>query len=109
MVKVRGRLDNAARRLKGEMFINAEISMPVKAQVHLPGKAVFFQGGTSYVFVQDGKGSFTRRAVKPGRERGGVVEILSGVTPGEQVVVQGALLLQQVLQDVRSGTSGKES
>jgi multidrug efflux pump subunit AcrA (membrane-fusion protein) len=61
------------------------------------------------VFVQDGAGSFTRRAVTTGREQGGMVVVVSGLKLDEQVVVQGALLLQQVLQDVRSGNQGKES
>jgi cobalt-zinc-cadmium efflux system membrane fusion protein len=108
MVRVRGRVDNAARKLKGEMFVNAEIAMPVKSQVQVPGKAVFSRGGASYVFVQDGKGSYTRREITTGREMGGYVVALTGVQAGEQVVVQGALLLQQVLQDVRSSGERKE-
>jgi cobalt-zinc-cadmium efflux system membrane fusion protein len=109
MVRVRGKVDNAARKLKGEMFINAEIAMPGKAEVQVSSKAVFSRGGASYVFVQDGAGSFTRRAVTTGREQGGMVVVVSGLKLDERVVVQGALLLQQVLQDVRSGNQGKES
>ncbi len=107
MIRVRGKVDDAARKLKGEMFINAEITLPARADVQVPAKAVFFRGGASYVFVQDGVGSFTRRAVTVGAEQGGQVVIASGLKAGEQVVVQGALLLQQVLQDVRSGNAAK--
>jgi len=102
MVRVRGKVENAARKLKGDMFVNAEIVIPVKAAVQVSAKAVYSRGGESFVFVQDGQGSYTRRAVTTGREIGGFVVISSGLAAGEMVVVQGALLLQQVLQDVRS-------
>ncbi|MEI6303151.1 MAG: efflux RND transporter periplasmic adaptor subunit [Betaproteobacteria bacterium] len=109
MARVRGKVDNAARKLKGEMFINAEITMPGKPEVQISSKAVFSKGGVNYVFVQESAGSFARRVVTTGREKGGNVVVLSGLGANEQVVAQGALLLQQVLQDVRSGTAGKES
>lgn len=46
------------------------------------------------VFVPKGEGTFEMRAVKRGRDLGGEVEIVSGLRPGEIVVVDGAFLLK---------------
>jgi len=109
MVKVRGKVDNNGRKLNGEMFITAAIDIPVDAQVQVSSKAVFSQGGASYLFIDDGKGGYTRRQVGTGRERDGRVAVLSGLADGERVVVQGMLLLQQVLQESRGTAQPKGS
>jgi cobalt-zinc-cadmium efflux system membrane fusion protein len=46
------------------------------------------------VFVPRDARTFERRPVGRGRDLGGEVEILSGVKPGEEVVVEGAFLLK---------------
>jgi cobalt-zinc-cadmium efflux system membrane fusion protein len=47
------------------------------------------------VFLPTGEaGEFIKRPVGRGRDLGGEVEILSGVEPGESVVVDGAFLLK---------------
>ncbi len=109
MVRVRGKVDNTGRKLKGEMFVTAGIDIPMDAQVQVSSKAVFSQGGFNYLFIDDGKGGYTRRQVSTGRERDGRVAVLSGLAEGERVVVQGMLLLQQVLQESRETAQPKDS
>jgi cobalt-zinc-cadmium efflux system membrane fusion protein len=46
------------------------------------------------VFVPQGEDKFEMRAVGRGRDLGGEVEILSGLKPGESVVVDGSFLLK---------------
>jgi cobalt-zinc-cadmium efflux system membrane fusion protein len=46
------------------------------------------------VFLPGGEGRFEVRPVGRGRDLGGSVELLSGVTAGEVVVVEGAFLLK---------------
>jgi cobalt-zinc-cadmium efflux system membrane fusion protein len=46
------------------------------------------------VFVPRAAGVFAVRKVARGRDLGGEVEVLSGVTAGETVVVEGAFLLR---------------
>ena len=46
------------------------------------------------VFVPKGEGAFEMRAVGRGRDLGGEVEIVTGLRPGENVVVDGAFLLK---------------
>ena len=49
------------------------------------------------VFVRRPDGDFEIRAVTPGKESGGVVELLAGVQPGEEVVVSGVHNLKSIV------------
>ena len=48
-------------------------------------------------FVRDAADTFTRRAVKVGRQADGRVTVYAGLKEGEDVVVAGNLLLDQIL------------
>ena len=95
-VKVRGTLDNADRRLKGEMFVTAELETPPLKGVAVPAKAVFLIGDKYFVFVEEAPGRYVRREVQAGPERGGKVPVSGGLKDGEKVVVDGSLFLQQI-------------
>jgi cobalt-zinc-cadmium efflux system membrane fusion protein len=53
------------------------------------------------VFLPRGEGRFERRAVGRGRDLGGAVEVVSGLAPGESVVVEGAFLLRAEAEKAR--------
>ena len=97
-IRVRGSLANAERRLKGEMFVNAEFNVPPRTGVAVPAKAVFLAGAKHFVFVEEGPGKFVRVEVKPETEAGGVVIVAQGLAVGQKVVIDGALFLQQLIQ-----------
>lgn len=60
----------------------------------LPASAVLVKDAkTHVVFVHREANLFERRPVTVGRSVGGTVQVLAGLSPGEQVVVKGALLL----------------
>jgi cobalt-zinc-cadmium efflux system membrane fusion protein len=60
----------------------------------LPTEAVLIRGGRDcVVYVAKGDDAFERRSVVVGRPLDGRVQVLSGVAPGDRVVVSGALLL----------------
>ncbi len=61
----------------------------------VPKKSVLEENGKAFVFVREGN-SFERREVALGIESGYEVEILSGVFPGEEVVIQGNYQLQYI-------------
>lgn len=100
-IKVRAVIDNTARLLKGEMFINADAKSSKATVIKVPARAVMFLGGRYYLFVEEGEGRFVRREVVTGETDEGNVSIVSGVEPGQKVVAEGALLLQQILQPRR--------
>jgi membrane fusion protein, heavy metal efflux system len=97
-IKVRGTVDNSARMLKAEMFVSVNVPENALAGASVPSKAVFLQGEQHYLFVEEGPGKFTRHEVKIGSEQNGHVLVLAGVQPGERVVTEGCILLQQTLK-----------
>ncbi len=65
-------------------------------------KAVFLKGEKHYVFVQQGRGEFLRREITTGPEHEGKIQVLDGLLPGERVVTEGCLLLEQLYQSGES-------
>lgn len=78
--------------------MSATVSLPVGETggqvVAVPIAAVQRVGDTWSVFTPRGPGVFEARPVGRGRDLGGEVEILSGLAPGDEVVVDGAFLLK---------------
>jgi RND family efflux transporter MFP subunit len=58
----------------------------------VPEEALVVSEGGTAVYVKDGKAA-RRRAVRTGSRSGGRVEVLTGLSPGDKVVVRGAALL----------------
>ncbi|KXU35487.1 hypothetical protein AXK11_06295 [Cephaloticoccus primus] len=100
-VQVQATLANPDGRLRPGMFAKAQVVMPKVARyVTLPTTAISFNSYGDAVFIveprEDGaEGLVVRQQfVKVGPRRGSQVAILSGVKPGEQVVVGGLTKLQ---------------
>ncbi|MBY0267086.1 MAG: efflux RND transporter periplasmic adaptor subunit [Burkholderiales bacterium] len=96
-LKVRTRIDNPSRKLKGEMFVTAEAESDGDQELLVPTRAVYFQAERHYLFIETGQGRYERREVKIGDVRGDQIEILLGLQERESVVVEGSLMLQQVM------------
>lgn len=104
-VKVRGRVDNAKRRLKAEMFVTVDLAAAgLVGGADVPSKAVYLRGEKYFLFTEEAPGQFTRREVKAGPEHEGKVLVLDGIQPGQRVVVDGSLLLEQMLQQAPVGS-----
>lgn len=95
---VRARVDNHARKLKGEMFASGLVSKPASGGVEVPDAAVILIGQKQYVFVAAGGSRFQRRLVSAEVRNGKRSLIRAGLQAGERVVTEGALLLQQMLE-----------
>lgn len=61
----------------------------------IPSKAVFTEAGRGYVFLRSGELEFTRREVEVIAEESGRLRVASGLKAGDEVVIEGALLLRQ--------------
>jgi cobalt-zinc-cadmium efflux system membrane fusion protein len=86
------------------MFVTAEVFSDGKGGgADVSARAVYLKGERHFVFVEEGQGIFARREVKAGPERNGKVLLLEGVQPGQRVVTDGTLLLEQLLQTPEGG------
>ena len=95
-IRLRGRVANADHRLKGEMYVSADLPLEGSPHATVPASAVLLIGAEHYVFVAKSDTQFERRAVKVEPESRGSVAIDEGLAPGERVVATGALYLQQL-------------
>jgi cobalt-zinc-cadmium efflux system membrane fusion protein len=97
-VTVRCQVPNPGGLLKPEMYARVELgeSAP-RAMVVVPEAAVQEMDGRPHVFVAGAKGRFEKREVALGASADGLVEVRSGVGPGERVATQGSFLLKSQL------------
>jgi membrane fusion protein, heavy metal efflux system len=99
-VKVRGTVDNRGRKLKGEMFVNAEIEGAPRANLQVPEKAVVQASGKNWVFVEEAPGRFARVEIELDGVHDGVAGIVSGLAPGQKVVIEGNLFLHRLYRQL---------
>lgn len=94
-VRVRLEFDNRKGLLKPGMFADVSIGQPESVDAILvPREAVIDTGERKVAIVSLGEGRFESRTVETGRKAdGGMIEIRSGLEPGEKVVVSGQFLL----------------
>jgi cobalt-zinc-cadmium efflux system membrane fusion protein len=87
------------------MYITADVTDGEGAPpgVELPSKALFLEGEQRFVFVEEAPGRFRRQPVTVGPERGGRSAVLEGVKPGQRVVTEGNLLLEQLVHGAAKG------
>ncbi|MCX7203252.1 MAG: efflux RND transporter periplasmic adaptor subunit [Burkholderiales bacterium] len=104
--RLRASVGNAQRKLKSGMFVTATFPAPGESAgmkvEHVPLSAVILMDGQRHVFVQNDDSSFTRQQVQVIAEQAGRASV-TGIKPGERVVTEGNLYLQQILS--RNGGS----
>jgi membrane fusion protein, multidrug efflux system len=87
-VTVRALLANEDGALKPGMFLNVALAKDERQALVIPEEALTPEAEKQFVFVVDG-GKAQRREVRIGGRRPGNVEVLSGLQPGDSVVVEG--------------------
>jgi cobalt-zinc-cadmium efflux system membrane fusion protein len=98
-LKVRVEVDNKDRAVRPGSFARVSINTASQGEVlTVPAPAVQRQKSENIVFVSAGAGLFKRREVSVGARSRDMVEILSGLEAGDQVVVQGAFTLKSELE-----------
>jgi membrane fusion protein (multidrug efflux system) len=92
-IKVRATINNKALKLRPGMLLNISVLLQVENILQLPESSIIPIENIHYVFVVI-EDKAVRKAIKIGRRHPGVVEVISGLVAGEQVVVEGALKLR---------------
>lgn len=93
VARARIELQNPDLLLRPGMFANVNARGLSDAAVEIPLSAMLARRDQYFVFVQNGAGAYVQREVRPGEQHGQHVAVLSGLTPGERVVTEGAILL----------------
>jgi cobalt-zinc-cadmium efflux system membrane fusion protein len=96
-IKVRGSVDDVRGLLKAEMFVTVSVPEEAATAFGVPSRAVLLRGERHYVFVEEGPGQFARQQVEISSERDGRTFLASGVEPGQKVVTNGSILLEQMM------------
>lgn len=97
--RVRLEFDNPALLLKPEMFANITLRAGrVDDAVVVPSEAVVRSGERDLIFVVRERGKFEPRPVTLGLSADGLVQILEGVEPGEEVVTSAQFLIDSESQ-----------
>ncbi len=90
-VKLRAMFDNKDRRLFPAQFVNVRLLVnTLRNQTTVPVPAVQRGADGAYVFLVRPDKTVTQRAVKIGIQDGDKMQVLSGLQPGDTVVVDGA-------------------
>lgn len=94
-ILVRSEIDDPKHELRPGMFTAFDITTgdPIRSPA-LPADGIVREGdGTMTAWITTDRKTFTRRVIALGVQQEGLVQIVSGLTPGEQAANEGALFL----------------
>jgi len=98
-VKVQAEMDNRGGRFRPEMYGSIHHIESVAKTLVVPiGAVVENTDSRTIVFVETSPGRFEQRDVSVGKRAGDVVRVLSGLRPGDMVVVDGVMLLKGLVR-----------
>ena len=103
-VKARGSVNNPDGLLKAEMYVDVDVETgggkndSNTSAVEIPVSAVFTKENKRFVFVENHRGEFERKAVTLGTEHDGRIVVTDGLAVGQSVVTEGCLQLQSLTE-----------
>ncbi len=97
-VKVRVEMPNPGMKLKPDMFVNAVIKVPLAETIVVPVSAVMDTGKRQVVWIESSPGIFEPRDVQVGQRTDDKIQILSGLSQGDEVAVSGGYLIDSESQ-----------
>jgi RND family efflux transporter MFP subunit len=80
-------MPNASHRLVPGMYVNVAFSLPPRGKVEVPAAALIFRTSGTQVAHVDDDGKIHFETVSIGRDNGSLVELTSGVKPGDRLVL----------------------
>jgi membrane fusion protein, heavy metal efflux system len=93
-IKVRAEMDNAAGRLRPEMYGTIRHTEAMRTLPVVPVGAVLQGDGKTMVWVETAPGRFRPVEVKTGERTGEMLPVTAGLKAGTRIVVDGAMLLR---------------
>ncbi len=106
--KIRVELPNplidGRRELLHKLYADGIVAITSPAVLTIPRTAVLQTGAQALVYLNSAGSAYTQTPVKIGRRGDTLVEVLSGLEPGDKVVTQGNLLIDSQAELNRSFT-----
>jgi cobalt-zinc-cadmium efflux system membrane fusion protein len=91
---VRAEIANPGMELRPQMFAQMTVGTgSAQVGIAIPEGAVLYEGETARAWVARADKTLTLRPIKVGAIHDGLVEVVSGLTPGERVVNGGSLFI----------------
>jgi cobalt-zinc-cadmium efflux system membrane fusion protein len=81
------------------MYVTAELANQAHGALDVPAKAVFLNNEEQQVFVKTAEGQYTRKTIVPVASNELWMSIAQGLNKGDEVVVDGALYLEKLLEE----------
>lgn len=108
---VRFEMDNPGGKLKPDMYVNVALTVPLGERLIVPKDAVLESGERRVIFVRRGGGKLAWREVKIGARAGDWVEIVDGLSEGEEVVTSANFLIdsESQVKGAMAGMAGMEA
>ena len=113
ILKVRTTVDNQNGLLKPGMIADVSLSVTLPDhQLVIPRSAIIDTGKRKVVWIKVSKNQFQAKMIKTGYETAGYVEVKEGLMEGEEIVLDGAFLLDAQAQlfggytDMKGASSG---
>lgn len=103
-VVAKGTVANPEKLLKAQMYVDVNVITHVPKMPQVPIKAVFLRDGKACVFVRKSESTFEMRQITTAAEDAGHVFVSKGLTAGEAVISEGALVLESLL-DANTSTA----
>ena len=95
--KVRVELPNpkseTGHRMLHRLYADGVVHLEASEVLTVPRSALIETGPEAVAYVDQGGGAYARRVIKLGRRGDSFIEVLSGVSAGDKVVVNGNLLI----------------
>lgn len=98
-VAVRVAIPNPDGTLRPNIYAQMRCALePPLGMVEVPASAVVSNGAQQYVYLQERSGRFVRRPIVAGSVREGILPVSQGLTAGDVIVEQGAILLDNQIE-----------
>ena len=92
-LQARFEVDNKTGKLTPGMLLRLQVAGPSSSRLVVPAEAVIRTGTRTVVIVRKDSSGFEPRNVQLGADLGDTVEVVQGLTEGEQVVASGQFLI----------------
>jgi cobalt-zinc-cadmium efflux system membrane fusion protein len=94
---VRATIDNSEALFNPEMFASVTIATAEGApSPAVPFEAVIYEGDSARVWAALDDGSIEPRRIKLGLSNGRLIQVLSGLKPGDKVITRGSLFIDRI-------------